>query len=167
MPDEAPVIRKTGISELPFMRDMLADKARIEVRGGAGGNGSVSFRREAHVPKGGPDGGDGGRGGDVVLRCDDNLRDLQSFRRRAHFRAERGGHGEGGQRHGRDGDVLVVAVPPGTQVTRWDGSRFDLVRPGQQVTIARGGAGGRGENPLKSPLPPAPPPAEGGAPRGG
>ena len=66
---------------------MLHDRARIEVRAGAGGNGCLSFRREAHVPKGGPDGGDGGRGGDVLLRCDDNLRDLQSFRRRAHFRA--------------------------------------------------------------------------------
>ena len=83
---------------------MLHDRARIEVRAGAGGNGCLSFRREAHVPKGGPDGGDGGRGGDVVLRCDDNLRDLQSFRRRAHFRAERGGHGQGAQRHGADGE---------------------------------------------------------------
>ena len=88
---------------------MLHDRARIEVRAGAGGNGCLSFRREAHVPKGGPDGGDGGRGGDVVLRCDDNLRDLQSFRRRAHFRAERGGHGQGAQRHGADGEPLVIA----------------------------------------------------------
>src|SRR5215213_4078004 len=123
---------------------MLADKARIEVRGGAGGNGAVSFRREAHVPKGGPDGGDGGRGGDVILRCDDNLRDLQFFKRTAHFRAGRGGHGQGAQRHGADGEPLVVGVPPGTQVERWDGTRYDLVAPGQEVTLARGGAGGRG-----------------------
>ena len=109
---------------------MLHDRARIEVRAGTGGNGCLSFRREAHVPKGGPDGGDGGRGGDVLLRCDDNLRDLQSFRRRAHFRAERGGHGQGAQRHGADGEPLVIAVPPGTQVERWDGTRYDLVRPG-------------------------------------
>lgn len=129
---------------------MLTDRARIEVRAGAGGNGSLSFRREAHVPKGGPDGGDGGHGGDVVVRCQDSLRDLQSFRRRAHFRAERGGHGQGAQRHGADGPPLVVGVPPGTQVRRWDGTRFDLVRPGQEVTVARGGAGGRGNTRFKS-----------------
>src|SRR4051812_30107081 len=123
---------------------MLADKARIEVRGGAGGNGSVSFRREAHVPKGEPDGGDGGRGGDVVLRCDDNLRDLQFFKRTQHFRAQRGGHGQGALKHGADGEPLVVGVPPGTQVERWDGARFDLVTPGQEVRIARGARGGRG-----------------------
>ncbi|HEX4691100.1 MAG TPA: GTPase ObgE [Solirubrobacteraceae bacterium] len=129
---------------------MLTDRARIEVRAGGGGNGSLSFRREAHVPKGGPDGGDGGHGGNVVLRCDDSLRDLQSFRRRAHFFAERGGHGQGSQRHGADGPTLVIGVPPGTQARRWDGTRFDLVRPGQEVTIARGGAGGRGNTRFKS-----------------
>jgi len=118
---------------------VFTDRAHLEVRAGAGGNGALSFRREAHVPKGGPDGGDGGRGGDVILRCDDSLRDLQSFRRRAHFRAERGGHGLGKQMHGADGEPMVVKVPPGTQVERWDGTRYDLVRPGQEVTIARGG----------------------------
>ncbi len=123
---------------------MLADRARIEVRAGAGGDGARSFRREAHVPRGGPDGGDGGRGGDVVLRCDGSLRDLQSFRRRAHYRADRGRHGEGALRHGADGGPLTVLVPPGTQVERWDGTRYDLVRPGQEATIARGGEGGRG-----------------------
>jgi GTPase len=143
---------------------MLHDRARIEVRAGAGGNGCLSFRREAHVPKGGPDGGDGGRGGDVLLRCDDNLRDLQSFRRRAHFRAERGGHGQGAQRHGADGDPLVIAVPPGTQVRRWDGTRYDLVRPGQEVTVARGGAGGRGNTRFKSAVRQAPRLAERGLP---
>jgi GTP-binding protein len=129
---------------------MLTDRAHLEVRAGAGGNGSLSFRREAHVPKGGPDGGDGGRGGDIVLRCDDSLRDLQAFRRRVHFRADRGGHGQGNQRHGADGEDLIVAVPPGTQVRRWDGTQYDLVRPGQAVTIARGGAGGRGNTRFKS-----------------
>jgi GTP-binding protein len=143
---------------------VLHDRARIEVRAGAGGNGCLSFRREAHVPKGGPDGGDGGRGGDVVLRCDDNLRDLQAFRRRAHFRAARGGHGQGAQRHGADGDQLAIAVPPGTQVTRWDGTRYDLVRPGQEVTIARGGAGGRGNTRFKSSVRQAPRLAERGLP---
>jgi GTPase len=129
---------------------VLTDRARIEVTAGRGGDGCLSFRREAHVPKGGPDGGDGGRGGDVVVLCDDSLRDLQAFRRRAHFRAGRGGHGQGALRHGADGDALIVRVPPGTQVTRWDGTRYDLVRPGQEVTIARGGAGGRGNTRFKS-----------------
>jgi GTPase len=143
---------------------MLADKARIEVRGGAGGNGSVSFRREAHVPKGGPDGGDGGRGGDVILRCDDNLRDLQFFKRTAHFRAGRGGHGQGALRHGADGDPLVIGVPPGTQVERWDGARFDLVVPGQEVRIAKGGLGGRGNKRFTGPSRQAPRLAERGLP---
>jgi GTP-binding protein len=141
---------------------MLHDRARIEVLAGKGGDGSVSFRREAHVPKGGPDGGDGGRGGDVILRCDDNLRDLQAFRRRAHFRAERGGHGQGAQRHGADGEPLVIGVPPGTTVERWDGTRYDLVRPGQEVTVARGGAGGRGNTRFKSSVRQAPRLAERG-----
>ena len=116
------------------------------------------------MPKGGPDGGDGGRGGDVLLRCDDNLRDLQSFRRRAHFRAERGGHGQGAQRHGADGEPLVISVPPGTQVRRWDGTRYDLVRPGQEVTVASGGAGGRGNTRFKSSVRQAPRLAERGLP---
>src|ERR687892_291047 len=167
MPVEAPVIRKTlssGMKPHGTVIAVLHDRARIEVRAGAGGNGCLSFRREAHVPKGGPDGGDGGRGGDVVLRCDDNLRDLQAFRRRAHFRAERGGHGQGAQRHGGDGEPLVVSVPPGTQVTRWDGTRYDLVRPGQEVTVARGGAGGRGNTRFKSAVRQAPRLAERGLP---
>jgi len=121
------------------------DRARIHVQGGAGGDGCLSFRREAHVPKGGPDGGDGGRGGDVMLVCEDSLRDLFGFRRRTHFRAGRGGHGQGSQRHGADGETLVVSVPPGTQVlVEADGTRYDLLVPGQRATVARGGAGGRG-----------------------
>jgi GTPase len=143
---------------------MFTDRASLEVRAGAGGNGSLSFRREAHVPKGGPDGGDGGRGGDVVLRCDDALRDLQAFRRRVHFRAERGGHGQGSQRQGADGETLVVRVPPGTQVERWDGTRFDLVRPGQEITVARGGSGGRGNTRFKSSVRQTPRLAEKGLP---
>src|SRR6201990_2804158 len=130
---------------------MLADRARIEGRAGRGGAGSLSFRREAHVPKGGPDGGDGGRGGDVILRCDDSLRDLQSFRRRGHYRADRGGHGLGALKHGAYGHALIMWVPPGTQVERWDGRRFDLVRPGQEVTLARGGLGGRGNKRFATP----------------
>ena len=123
---------------------MLYDKARIFVQGGAGGDGCLSFRREAHVPRGGPDGGDGGRGGDVVLLCDDSLRDLQSFKRKAHYKARRGAHGQGALRHGADGDDLVVRVPPGTQAVDWEGTAYDLVVPGARVVLARGGAGGRG-----------------------
>jgi GTP-binding protein len=123
---------------------MLYDKARIFVQGGAGGDGCRSFRREAHVPRGGPDGGDGGRGGAVVLLCDDSLRDLQSFKRKAHYKARRGGHGEGALRHGADGGDLVVLVPPGTQAVDWEGTEYDLVVPGARVVLARGGSGGRG-----------------------
>ncbi len=123
---------------------MLSDKARIFVQGGAGGNGCLSFRREAHVPRGGPDGGDGGRGGDVVLLCDPSLRDLQAFKRKAHWKATRARHGEGALRHGAAGEDLVVRVPPGTQARLEDGTVYDLVNAGQRVTVARGGAGGRG-----------------------
>jgi GTP-binding protein len=123
---------------------MLYDKARIFVQGGAGGDGSLSFRREAHVPRGGPDGGDGGRGGDVVMLCDDSLRDLQSFKRKAHYKARRGGHGQGALKHGADGGDLVVRVPPGTQAVDWEGTGYDLVAPGTRVALAHGGVGGRG-----------------------
>src|ERR687894_2749089 len=124
---------------------MLHDQAKIFVRAGGGGDGVVSFRREAHVPRGGPDGGDGGRGGDVVLVCDGSLRDLQPFRRRSHFKARRGGHGEGSNRHGATADALEVKVPPGTTVVDEEhGARWDLTQPGQRAVVARGGAGGRG-----------------------
>ena len=124
---------------------MFTDRAKIFVQGGAGGSGAVSFRREAHVPKGGPDGGDGGHGASVVLVCSPSLRDLQSFRRRAHFKAPRGGHGEGGERHGASPGALEIPVPPGTVVEEVGGDlRFDLKTPGQRAVVARGGAGGRG-----------------------
>ena len=129
---------------------MLYDKARINVVAGGGGDGCMSFRREAHVPHGGPDGGDGGHGGDIVLVCDDSLRDLQSFKRSVHYKAKRAGHGEGALRHGADGPPLEVRVPPGTQVASWDGSTHDLVVPGQRVVVARGGSGGRGNKKFAS-----------------
>ncbi|HEY3189187.1 MAG TPA: GTPase ObgE [Solirubrobacteraceae bacterium] len=122
----------------------MHDHAKIFVQGGRGGDGCMSFRREAHVPRGGPDGGDGGRGGDVVLVCDDSLRDLEGFRRRVHWKADRGRHGEGSLRHGRGGEALEIRVPPGTQVIGLDGARHDLVRPGHVAVVARGGPGGRG-----------------------
>ena len=124
---------------------MFHDRARIYVRGGDGGNGVVSFRREAHVPKGGPDGGDGGRGGDVVIVADASLRDLSGFRRGAHFRAKRGGHGQGANKHGATPELLEVRVAPGTVVEDPEsGDRWDLVTPGQRALVARGGGGGRG-----------------------
>jgi GTP-binding protein len=124
---------------------MFHDRARIHVRGGAGGNGVVSFRREAHVPKGGPDGGDGGRGGDVVVVVDPSLRDLSGFRRGAQFKAKRGGHGEGANRHGATPEPLEIRVPPGTVVEDTDsGDRWELLAPGERAVVARGGSGGRG-----------------------
>src|SRR5581483_6449210 len=130
----------------------MQDRARIHIQAGAGGDGCLSFPREAHVPKGGPDGGDGGRGGDVMLVCDDSLRDLESFRRRAHFKAGRGGHGQGSLRHGADGTTLEIRVPPGTEVLVEEvGERHDLVRPGQTALVARGGSGGRGNKRFAGP----------------
>jgi GTP-binding protein len=124
---------------------MFHDRARIQVRGGAGGNGVISFRREAHVPKGGPDGGDGGRGGDVTLVVDASLRDLSGFRRGAQFKAKRGGHGEGANRHGATPEALEIRVPPGTVVDDVEsGDRWDLLTPGERAVVARGGGGGRG-----------------------
>ena len=124
---------------------MFHDRAKIHVRGGGGGNGVVSFRREAHVPKGGPDGGDGGSGGDVVMVCDPSLRDLSSFRRGSHFAAARGGHGRGANKHGATPESLEVRVAPGTVVTDVElGDRWDLTEGGQRALVARGGSGGRG-----------------------
>ena len=143
----------------------MQDRARIHVQAGGGGDGAMSFRREAHVPKGGPDGGDGGRGGDVIVVADPSLRDLESFRRRAHFKARRGGHGQGALRHGRDGEALELRVPPGTEmVVEADGTRHDLVTPGQRVVIARGGPGGRGNKRFAGPTHQTPRFAERGLP---
>lgn len=123
---------------------MFFDHAKIHVAAGKGGDGCVSFRREMHVPRGGPDGGDGGRGGDVVLVADPGLRDLQVFTYKVHFKAGSGRPGAGARKHGADGESLLVPVPLGTQV-RVDGRLVaDLVEPGQRVLVARGGAGGRG-----------------------
>jgi GTP-binding protein len=143
---------------------MLYDKARIWVQAGGGGNGCLSFRREANVPHGGPDGGDGGHGGEVVVICDDSLRDLQSFKRRAHYKAKRASHGEGDLRHGADGPEMAIRVPPGTHVTSWDGSTHDLLVPGQRVVIARGGSGGRGNKRFATSTRQAPRLAENGLP---
>jgi GTP-binding protein len=144
---------------------VLHDRARVFVQGGAGGDGVVSFRREAHVPRGGPDGGDGGRGADVVFACDPSRRDLQQFRHRAHFTAPRGGHGEGSNRHGRSPEALVVGVPPGTTIADPErGLHWELTEPGQRVVVARGGLGGRGNRHFTTPTRQAPRFAERGLP---
>jgi GTPase len=145
----------------------MHDRARVHVQAGGGGDGALSFRREAHVPRGGPDGGDGGRGGDVVLVCSDSLRDLESFRRAGGhiFKARRGGHGEGALRHGADGATLELAVPPGTEVlVEADGTRYDLIRGGQRAVVARGGPGGRGNKRFAGPTHQTPRFAERGLP---
>jgi GTP-binding protein len=129
----------------------MLDRASICVRGGRGGNGSMSFRREKHVPKGGPDGGDGAAGGDVVLVATRQLHDLSHFRHKHHFRAANGGHGRGANKRGADGPELLVQVPVGTEVRDAGGELLgDLVREGQRLLVARGGEGGRGNVCFKS-----------------
>ncbi len=122
----------------------MYDRAKIWVEGGAGGNGCISFRREAHVPRGGPDGGDGGHGGDVVLVCDASKRDLGALKGSKHFRGGRGKHGEGSNRQGGRGDEREILVPAGTQAEATDGSQVDLVEVGQRAVVAHGGRGGHG-----------------------
>lgn len=122
----------------------MYDKAKIWVEGGAGGNGCVSFRREAHVPRGGPDGGDGGHGGDVVLVCDASKRDLAALKGSKHFRGGRGRHGEGSNKHGARGGDKEILVPAGTQAEAVDGSYVDLVEAGQRAVVAHAGRGGHG-----------------------
>jgi len=125
---------------------MLIDRAVIYVKAGDGGNGIVSFRREKFVPKGGPNGGDGGHGGDVTLIADEGLSTLLDLQHRRHFRAQRGAHGEGSNRHGRRGGSLIVPVPVGTIVrdAMMKDVLGDLVQHGQRIVVARGGRGGRG-----------------------
>src|ERR1044072_3403492 len=122
----------------------MYDKAKIWVEGGAGGNGRVSFGREAHVTRGGPDGGDGGPGGDVVRVCDTSRRDLGALRGSKHFRAGRGEGGEGSNRHGARGEGVVIRGPDGTQAEGGDGSLVELTEAGQRAVLAHGGRGGHG-----------------------
>ena len=144
---------------------MFNDRVRIVVRSGRGGDGALGFRREKYVPKGGPDGGDGGRGGDVALAADAALRDLSSLRGRPVFAAARGGNGRGGRRHGADGDDAEVLVPVGTQVRSEDGALVAaLATPGARVVVATGGQGGRGNARFATPTRQAPRFAETGLP---
>jgi GTP-binding protein len=137
---------------------MLIDQARIHVIAGPGGNGCVSFRREKYVPKGGPDGGDGGRGGSVVLEVDAHVRTLLDCREQPRYRADSGRPGSGNRRSGRDGGDLVVRVPPGTVVREPESGEVvaDLVRAGERYVAARGGGGGRGNARFATPTHQAP-----------
>jgi GTPase len=136
---------------------MFHDRARIRVKGGRGGDGSLSFRREKFVPKGGPDGGDGGNGGDVVLVADPDLRDLGFFHRSTRFEAKRGRHGEGSNRRGADGDDVELGVPAGTQVLDEEGRLLaDLAHAGARLVAAHGGHGGAGNRRFASPTHQAP-----------
>jgi GTPase len=128
------------------MKDSFLDEVKIHIASGRGGDGMVHFRREKFVPRGGPDGGDGGRGGDVVLTVDPQLSSLFPFRRKRHFRAEDGGHGGGAKKTGRDGSPAVLRLPAGTVVRDVASGDLlaDLVESDQQVVVVRGGRGGRG-----------------------
>lgn len=145
---------------------MFFDKAKIYVKGGDGGNGCVAMRREKYVPEGGPWGGDGGRGGNVVFQADEGLRTLVDFRYKRHYKADRGKHGEGKNRYGLSADDLLIRVPVGTVVRDDDTGELvaDLVDSGQKVVVARGGRGGRGNAHFATPSNKAPKMAEKGEP---
>jgi GTP-binding protein len=143
---------------------MFHDRAQIRVEAGRGGDGGLSFRREKYVPKGGPDGGDGGRGGDVVVAVDATLRDLSALRRIKHLRAEKGGNGRGSKKHGADGDDAEIRVPVGTQVFAGERLVADLTLPDGRFVAARGGQGGRGNARFATPTRQTPRFAETGLP---
>jgi len=128
------------------------DEARIEVVAGDGGNGAATFRREKFVPRGGPDGGDGGRGGSVYAQADRNLNTLIDYRYTRHFRAERGENGRGSDCYGKGGEDIVLRMPVGTVITDWETGELvaDLDEDGKKVLIARGGRGGLGNIHFKS-----------------
>ena len=137
---------------------MFIDRAKIEVSAGRGGDGCVSFRREKFVPRGGPDGGDGGRGGSVTLEADAHMRTLLDFRFKSLFKAEKGDHGQGNNKSGRSGADVVIRVPAGTVVkdARTQEVMADLVAPGERVLVAEGGRGGRGNAQFATPTNRAP-----------
>jgi GTPase len=128
------------------------DQAKIFIKSGGGGNGCVGFRREKYIEFGGPDGGDGGRGGDVEIHCVNNLNTLIDFRYKQHYKAERGRDGMGKNRSGPKGESAIIKVPVGTQVFEEDGETLfaDMTEEGQRVVIARGGDGGHGNAKFKS-----------------
>lgn len=132
---------------------MFVDYAEIEVHGGSGGDGHVSFHREKYITKGGPDGGDGGKGGDVIVEADINMSTLLDFRYKKIFKAENGGNGGKSNKSGRDGQDVIIKLPPGTLVKELDAGRLlaDLKPEGEPIVIAAGGKGGKGNARFKSP----------------
>ena len=134
------------------------DQAKVYVRSGDGGNGCVSFRREKFIEFGGPDGGDGGKGGDVIVECVANLNTLLDYRYKRHFRAKKGGHGMGQNRTGAGGADVVLKLPPGTQIFEADEKTLiaDLTMPGDRMVLLRGGNGGFGNARFRSPTNQAP-----------
>ena len=145
---------------------MFLDRVKLWLRAGDGGDGAATFRHEAHVPRGGPDGGDGGRGGSLILRVDAGQTTLRDFQVKRHFRARPGGRGERANRHGKNGEDLVLLVPPGTAVVDDADGRLiaDLVAPGQEAIVARGGRGGLGNVHFKTSTHQAPRHAQKGEP---
>ena len=148
------------------MAAMFLDRVKIFVKAGAGGDGAATFRQEAHVPRGGPDGGDGGRGGSIHVRVDAGQTTLRDFRYKHHFKATFGGRGERSRRHGSAGDDLVLEVPPGTAIFDDETGALvaDLVGVGQTAMIARGGRGGLGNTHFKTSTHQAPKHAQKGEP---
>src|SRR5699024_153684 len=145
---------------------MFIDQATVYVKGGDGGDGMIAFRREKYVPKGGPAGGDGGNGGDVIFRVDEGLNTLLHFRYNRHFKADRGENGMSKGKHGKSAEPLIVDVPPGTVVYDADTNEVvaDLVDASQEAVIAKGGKVGRGNIRFKTASNPAPNIAENGEP---
>ncbi|HEY2420808.1 MAG TPA: GTPase ObgE [Neobacillus sp.] len=145
---------------------MFVDQTKIYVKGGDGGNGMVAFRREKYVPNGGPAGGDGGKGADVIFEVNEGLRTLMDFRYQRHFKAPRGEHGMSKNMHGANSKDMIVKVPPGTVVIDANTSEViaDLVENGQRAVIAKGGRGGRGNTRFSTPTNPAPELSENGEP---
>ncbi|MDR1726357.1 MAG: GTPase ObgE [Acidobacteriota bacterium] len=145
---------------------MFIDRAKIQVVAGGGGNGCLAFRREKFVPRGGPSGGDGGRGGDVYMECSERVNTLLHFQYKRVFKAQRGRHGEGDNRSGKDGEDVTILVPPGTQVYREPGHELlhDFAKPGEVLKVAAGGRGGRGNAHFATSVNQAPRRVEPGAP---
>ena len=137
---------------------MFIDRVKIRVKAGSGGNGCVSFRREKYVPRGGPDGGDGGKGGDIIIRVDPHMRTLLDLRYQQNYRAENGRPGQGKRKTGRSGRDTIIKVPPGTVVKDIESDKVlaDLTSPSEEVVVARGGRGGRGNYSFRSPTNQAP-----------
>ena len=145
---------------------MFVDQVKIYIKGGDGGNGAVAFRREKYIPKGGPAGGDGGKGGDVIFEVEEGMRTLIDFRYKRYFKAARGEHGGPKNQHGKNAEDLIVKVPPGTMIlhAKTKAVIADLTENGQRVTILKGGRGGKGNTRFTSSSNPAPEICENGEP---